>query len=304
VPHWRGSHPDRAARDDEPRFDMIDSMTRPDLDRPLRAALPRLAKATGIDGAMAGPVTLAGRRLVITGLHGMLTSTMLGLVATPGVGAGGQALQLARPFAVDDYLHSQTVSHHFDRKVQIEQIHGVLAVPVRVGNDMRAVLYGVSRTAEPLGDRVLDTASTVAATLARELAVEIEVTRRMHVLAQQQHRDDSGGPSRVDPREIYQELIAIARATNDRSVRDRLQALCDRLSPSVRAAANGAPRLTGREREVLAEIALGHTTDEVAELLSIMPGTVKSYLKNIMGKLGTRNRVETLRAARHTGLLS
>jgi LuxR family transcriptional regulator, regulator of acetate metabolism len=283
---------------------MIESMTGPDLDRPLRAALPRLRQATGVDGAMAGPVSLGGRRLVVTGLHGMLTSTMLGLVATPGVGAGGRALQLARPFAVDDYLHSKTVSHHFDRKVQIEQIYGVLAVPVRVGRDVRAVLYGLSRTASPLGDRVLDIASSVAAMLARELTVEIEVAHRMQVIAQQQRRDDSSGPSGIDPREIYEELIAIARATSDRSVRDRLEALCGRLSPPVGPAANGAPHLTGREREVLAEIALGHTTDEVAELLSIMPTTVKSYLKNIMGKLGTRNRVETLRAARRAGLVS
>ena len=35
-----------------------------------------------------------------------------------------------------------------------------------------------------------------------------------------------------------------------------------------------------------------------------MPTIVKSYLKNIMGKLGTRNRVETLRTARRAGLMS
>jgi LuxR family transcriptional regulator, regulator of acetate metabolism len=218
--------------------------------------------------------------------------------------AGGRSLQLARPFAVDDYLRSTSVSHHFDRKVQIEQIYGVFAVPVRVGRDIRAVLYGVTRTADPLGDRVLVTASSVAAVVARELAIEIEVARRMHVIAQQLHCDESSGPSGVDPREIYAELIAIARATSDRSVRDRLEELCDRLSPRVGSAANGAPRLTGRERDVLAKIALGRTNDEVAELLSIMPTTVKSYLKNVMGKLGTRNRVETLRAARRAGLIS
>ena len=47
---------------------MIESMAGPDLDRPLRAALPLLRKATGVDGAMAGPVSLGGRRLVVTGL--------------------------------------------------------------------------------------------------------------------------------------------------------------------------------------------------------------------------------------------
>src|SRR4051794_40148442 len=118
VAHCAGNRADTAARCGEPRFDMLESMTGPDLDRPLRAALPLLRKATGVDAAMAGPVTLGGRRLLVTRVDGMLTSTMLGLVATPGVGAGGRVLQLARPFAVDDYLHSKTVSHHFDRKIQ------------------------------------------------------------------------------------------------------------------------------------------------------------------------------------------
>jgi LuxR family transcriptional regulator, regulator of acetate metabolism len=281
---------------------MTESMMEPDLDRPLRAALPRLRHATGADGAMAGPVTLDGRRLVVTGLHGMLTSTMLGLVATPGVGAGGRALQLARPFAVDDYLHSKTVSHHFDRKVRIEHIHGVFALPVRVDTEIRAVLYGVSRTGDTLGDRVLHTASLVAGAVARQLAIETEVARRIRVITQRQHGDHGGGSSSVDPREIHEELIAIARATNDPLVRARLDALSERLSPSIGSATDATPRLTGRECDVLAEIALGHTNDEVAEHLSIMPTTAKSYLKNIMRKLGTRNRVETLRAAQRAGL--
>jgi DNA-binding NarL/FixJ family response regulator len=281
---------------------MTESMMEPDLDRPLRAALPRLRHATGVDGAMAGPVTLDGRRLVVTGLHGMLTSTMLGLVANPGVGAGGRALQLARPFAVDDYLHSKTVSHHFDRKVRTEHIHGVFALPVRVDTEIRAVLYGVSRTGDTLGDRVLHTASLVAGAVARQLAIETEVARRIRVITQCQHGDHGGGSSSVDPREIHEELIAIARATNDPLVRARLDALSERLSPSIGSATDAIPRLTGRERDVLAEIALGHTNDEVAEHLSIMPTTAKSYLKNIMRKLGTRNRVETLRAAQRAGL--
>lgn len=34
-----------------------------------------------------------------------------------------------------------------------------------------------------------------------------------------------------------------------------------------------------------------------------MPTTVKTHLKNVMRKLGTRNRVETVTAARRAGLL-
>lgn len=283
---------------------MSDAMQGPDLDRPLRAALPRLRKATAVDGTMGAPVTLGGRRLVVTGLHGMLTSTMLGLVATPGVGAGGRALQLGRPFAVDGYLQSSSVSHHFDRKVRIEHVHGCFTVPVRVGQETRAVLYGVTRSAASLGDRVLNAASAVGDRVAREIAVELEVTRRMRAIAQHgRHVEDLRRPG-VDPREICEELMAIAGITTDQAVRDRLQTLSDRVAEPVGPSREHAPRLTTRERDVLTEIALGHTNLEVADRLAVMPTTVKSYLQSVMRKLGTRNRVETVRAARLAGLLT
>jgi hypothetical protein len=71
---------------------MTDTTTAPDLGRPLRRALPRLQWATGLDATMAGSVTHGGRRLVVTELHGLLTTTMNGLVADPGMGIGGKAL--------------------------------------------------------------------------------------------------------------------------------------------------------------------------------------------------------------------
>ena len=54
---------------------------------------------------------------------------------------------------------------------------------------------------------------------------------------------------------------------------------------------------------MLAAVAVGRTNSEVADELSIMPTTVKTYLKNAMRKLGTRNRVETIHAARCADLL-
>ena len=279
---------------------MIDATTGPELDRLLRPALPRLRTATGVDATMAGPVTLAGRRLVVTDLHGVLTSTMRGLIVTPGAGIGGKALQMAKPVAVNDYLHSTAVSHHFDHKVAQEHIHGAFAVPVRVGRDIRAVLYGLARTAQPLGDRVLATAASVAAGVGRELAIEIEVARRLRAVEQQRQRCD---PATHDFRDIYEELLSIAQTTSDHLLRDRVLGVCDRLAPQTAPTAVRTPLLTGREREVLARVAVGHTNPEVAEQLSIMPTTVKTYLKNTMRKLGTRNRVETIHAARRAGLL-
>jgi len=106
-----------------------------------------------------------------------------------------------------------------------------------------------------------------------------------------------------EAREIYEELLSIARSTTDRALRNRLDGLCDRLAPLPEPALIDVPRLTTRELQVLGEIALGHTNLEVAEHLSIMPTTVKTYLKNTMRKFGTRNRVQTILAARRAGLL-
>lgn len=107
----------------------------------------------------------------------------------------------------------------------------------------------------------------------------------------------------MDLREIHQELLSIARATSDESLRDRLHVLCERLRPTSGHGGTAAPRLTGRELQVLTEVALGRTNVEVAERLAVRPTTVKTYLKNAMRKLGTRNRVETICAARGAGLI-
>jgi DNA-binding NarL/FixJ family response regulator len=58
--------------------------------------------------------------------------------------------------------------------------------------------------------------------------------------------------------------------------------------------------LTGREREVLTEVARGFTGKEVAGALSISENTVNFHMKNIFSKLHLRNRAEVVAwAARH-----
>jgi DNA-binding NarL/FixJ family response regulator len=57
---------------------------------------------------------------------------------------------------------------------------------------------------------------------------------------------------------------------------------------------------SGRQADALAA---GCTNQEIADRLSILPTTVKTHLRNAMRKLGARNRVEAVSAARHAGLL-
>jgi DNA-binding CsgD family transcriptional regulator len=50
------------------------------------------------------------------------------------------------------------------------------------------------------------------------------------------------------------------------------------------------PRLTAREREILDLVAEGRTNAEIAERLSVSPGTVRRHLENIYAKLGVHTR--------------
>jgi DNA-binding NarL/FixJ family response regulator len=53
--------------------------------------------------------------------------------------------------------------------------------------------------------------------------------------------------------------------------------------------------LTPREVEVLALVADGLSTPDIAMQLRITSGTVKSHLTNVYKKLGVRNRVQATR---------
>ena len=62
--------------------------------------------------------------------------------------------------------------------------------------------------------------------------------------------------------------------------------------------------LTPRELQVLALLAEGLSNRGIATRLHISDQTVKFHVASIMGKLGTANRVETVRLAVRRGLIS
>lgn len=62
-------------------------------------------------------------------------------------------------------------------------------------------------------------------------------------------------------------------------------------------------QITGREREVLEQVAQGLSNREIADRLSIAETTVKNHLRNILTKLHLRNRVELAAYAYEKGLV-
>lgn len=61
--------------------------------------------------------------------------------------------------------------------------------------------------------------------------------------------------------------------------------------------------LTERERDLLRFMADGYSNQDLADRLSVSANTVKWHLRNIYDKLGSRNRLQAVQAARHLGLI-
>jgi DNA-binding CsgD family transcriptional regulator len=278
----------------------------PDHGAVLHAALNRMRLVTGLPVTFGGAVSRSGQSVRLTELAGTCTGVLRGLVITAGNGLGGRVLVTARPGSVDDYAADAQISHEYDKPVTAEGLRAIAAVPVLAGGSVAAVLYGGIREPLVLGNRVLGAMSQVAARAGNELAVRSEVERRLAELETaaitRAAREAPAASEWEQVREAHAELRSIAREIADPVLRDRLEAVCDRLTQPRGRPAPGN-RLSPRELDVLALVAVGCGNAEAGRRLGLLPETVKSYLRSAMSKLGTHSRMETIVAARRWGFL-
>ncbi|MET7297392.1 helix-turn-helix transcriptional regulator [Embleya sp. NPDC005575] len=276
---------------------------------PVGRAVERFRARTGVDVAFAGPCPDAGDRLVISYLSGTSTRVLAGLTVVAGTGVGGKAITTRRPVRVVDYVAASAISHEYDRAVTTEGVRAVFAVPVPLpaGRGVAAVLYGALRRPSDFGDGILTSACDAARDAGREIEVAREVEQRMAQAA------ELPGWAALEIRLAYADLLALAGAATDPGLGERLREVCGRLARTAGAGASGGPadevrgargvRLTPRETDVLALVAVGRTNVEVGQALGLGVETVKSYLRAAMRKLGAHNRVEAVVAARAGGHL-
>ncbi len=101
------------------------------------------------------------------------------------------------------------------------------------------------------------------------------------------------------PRFTSKDRAAVAKLVPALSV-------CDGLLQGLEGRAEGAPReslacvdqrLTERQREVVVQVALGHTDRDIGEALGISPNTVRNLLVQVRARLGAANRAEIVRMA-------
>jgi DNA-binding NarL/FixJ family response regulator len=67
-------------------------------------------------------------------------------------------------------------------------------------------------------------------------------------------------------------------------------------------AAKPRPKITPREREVLALIACGYSTSEIASALWITEDTVRTHVKRLLARLTARTRAHAVAIAFREGL--
>lgn len=74
-------------------------------------------------------------------------------------------------------------------------------------------------------------------------------------------------------------------------------------APDGNPAALAALGISGRELEVLKELAAGRSNKEIAARLAVSPNTVKTHVARLHGKLGAARRTEAIARARALGLI-
>lgn len=274
----------------------------------LHGALHRLRQATGLPLAFAGLVEPGPGQLRISELQGNRTTALQGLAVRSGNGLGGKTVALARPCWVTDYSVSRQISHEYDAAVAAEGIRSVLAVPVVVRRQVRGVLYGALRAAQPLGERVVGAALEAARDMEQTLVVRDEARSLLAATRAPVEREGPPG-AWEEVREAHGALRALAPRIDDPGLRAELLRVCGRLAGvgggSSPTAGEGGERvtLTPREVDVLACVGMGATNAVAAERLGLRPETVKAYLRSAMRKLGAHTRLEAVVAARRAGLL-
>lgn len=105
----------------------------------------------------------------------------------------------------------------------------------------------------------------------------------------------------TDRETLFRTLRAAARGETllNKGVMDRVLAQVEPADSSVEAGAI----LTAREQEVLAAVARGERSKEIAALLGISERTVKAHLASIYNKFGVDSRAGAIAVAAQQGLL-
>jgi DNA-binding NarL/FixJ family response regulator len=99
-------------------------------------------------------------------------------------------------------------------------------------------------------------------------------------------------------------VVAAGEALLTPSITRRLITEFARRPPAVPPADGALAQLTGREREVLAQVAAGLSNAETAASMRLSVATVKTHVSRLLAKLNARDRAQLVVIAYETGIVS
>ncbi|MEU6066354.1 MULTISPECIES: response regulator transcription factor [Streptomyces] len=107
---------------------------------------------------------------------------------------------------------------------------------------------------------------------------------------------------RAEADALVQAVRLVAR-TDSLLFPSAVRALAAEYARAVPAPAAWVARLTGREKEVLRQLAAGLTNAEIARRMEVGPATVKTHVAAVLAKTGARDRTQAVIAAYEAGFL-
>jgi len=103
-------------------------------------------------------------------------------------------------------------------------------------------------------------------------------------------------------RQVHQGWVVVSPAMAPRFLSDLGQA-SEPSTPQAPDPIAGETQLTPREQEILRLVARGLSNTELADTLMVSENTVKTHVKNILGKLHMKNRREAASYAARLGYM-
>lgn len=267
----------------------------------LERTLEKVRRLTGVALAFGGPVDSDG--VLLSHFNGPVVGPLSGVKLKTGTGLGGKVAVAQRPIVLGDYVASPGITHQYDRVIKAEGLRSMAAIPVVVGRQSIAVVYGALRSPETVGGRVVDILVREVRVLEQQVAVEQALDDVRAVTREDIFRENR--LLRGSLRDLYADLRQLAASTKDPIVRLELQKRLTDLEKTHRARphATSSINLTPRELDVLTVVATGAKNSEIAAILNLTTSTVKSYMKVIMNKLDASTRYEAVNVARRAALI-
>lgn len=272
-------------------------------------AVQELARRTNFPVAFGG--LFEDGAVSVTSIVGTRTHSIEGLQVRPDRGLGGRAMRELRPRMTNDYGSSKQITHDYDGFILGEGLRTLIAIPIIVDGLSRGVIYAGAWNESTVGGVTTAPAMTVAESVASELRIRDEVARRIRTM--QPPAPALTTSDREELRESFAELRSISGEVSDARLRERLAQVEERLlafagaepPPETGPITRPIPavRLSPRETDVLACVALGSTNAEIAARLNLREGTVKAYLGTAMSKLDASTRHAAVARARRAGIL-